>query len=353
MVTIMCLHRGPVARDRLQHRVALLRRLARQRRPRNVVERKLGVRHPVEEIAQERQPADRLVVEIDQRPRRERRMRLRQHFLARIGVVVIVSARLDIDRRKLPSLHRIVDAVEEPVLLHVLVATQPIFDEQDAVVGELALELGNRVQERVGFLRRAEPHDFLDARAIVPAAIEQDDLALGRKMLDVALEVPLAPFALGRRGKRHHAALPRVQHPREHVDRAALACRVAPFEHDHQPLPCFRNPARHRAELLRQRLQKLLVVLLAQARSAAHPCPRLAKLNCGTAQRRWEPSGRLLLPKGGVDGPDRPRSPPLVRLPSEDLPPQRLEVSAIEKPRISGLLGDIPSHHSAIRQPAA
>ena len=37
----------------------------------------------------------------------------------------------------------------------------------------------------------AEPHDSFDAGAVVPAAVEQHDLAGRRQMLDVALEVPL------------------------------------------------------------------------------------------------------------------------------------------------------------------
>src|SRR5690242_13767816 len=105
-------------------------------------------------------------------------------------------ARLDIDRRQLPALDRIVQAVLEPSLLHVLIAAQPIFEEQDSVVDDLPLELRNLVEEVLRLVDGAETHHPLDARAVVPAAVEQHDLTLRGEMLDVALEIPLRALAL-------------------------------------------------------------------------------------------------------------------------------------------------------------
>ena len=51
----------------------------------------------------------------------------------------------------------------------------------------------------------AEAHHLLDAGAVVPGPVEQHDLAGGGQVLDVALEVPLAPLALGRGGQRDDA----------------------------------------------------------------------------------------------------------------------------------------------------
>ena len=50
-------------------------------------------------------------------------------------------ASFDIDRRQLPALDRIAQAVLESFLLHVLVAAQPIFEEQDSIVDEMPFEL--------------------------------------------------------------------------------------------------------------------------------------------------------------------------------------------------------------------
>ena len=55
-------------------------------------------------------------------------------------------------------------------------------------------------------------------------------------MRHVALEVPLRPLAVVRRGQRHHAADARIQPLRDALDRAALAGRVAALEQDHDLL---------------------------------------------------------------------------------------------------------------------
>src|SRR4029079_6431546 len=57
---------------------------------------------------------------------------------------------------------------------------------------------------------------------------------------------------------------------------SALAGGVAAFEQDDDALPGLRHPARHRAELLGQRLQELLILLLAELALAAHSFPRRA-----------------------------------------------------------------------------
>src|SRR4051812_47365867 len=56
--------------DRLDHSELLLERLVRKRRPRDVIEWKLGVRDAVEKVAQQGQAAKRLVVVINEGPRR-------------------------------------------------------------------------------------------------------------------------------------------------------------------------------------------------------------------------------------------------------------------------------------------
>jgi len=80
----------------------------------------------------------------------------------------------------------------------------------------------------------AESHDPLDAGAVVPTAVEEDDLAARLEVRDVAREAPLAALALARRGKRHDAADPRIEALRDPLDGAALARRVPPLEQNDQ-----------------------------------------------------------------------------------------------------------------------
>ena len=65
-----------------------------------------------------------------------------------------------------------------------LTRMNPVFDEQP-------LEPRALRKEALVLLRRTETHHLLDAGAVVPAAIEERDLATGRQVLDIALEVPL------------------------------------------------------------------------------------------------------------------------------------------------------------------
>ena len=96
------------------------------------------------------------------------------------------------------------------------------------------LELRHRAEELLVFLVGAEAHHPLDAGAVVPAAVEQHDLAASRQMRDIALEIPLAALAIVRRGQRHGAADARIETLRDALDGAALARRVPPLEDHHQ-----------------------------------------------------------------------------------------------------------------------
>ena len=79
------------------------------------------------------------------------------------------------------------------------------------------------MEEFLVFLLRAEAHYVLDARAIVPAPVEQDDFAPRRKVGYVALEIPLVALALARGRKRGDAADARIEALRDALDDAALA----------------------------------------------------------------------------------------------------------------------------------
>ena len=125
--------------------------------------------------------------------------------------------------------------VLEALLLHRLIAAQPIFEKHHAVVDQLPFELRRGIEEILRLVGRAKAHHLLDAGAVVPAAIEQHDFAARRQVLDVALEIPLRALALARVRQRDDAALPRVEQASEHVDGAALAGRIAAFE---QRQPC-------------------------------------------------------------------------------------------------------------------
>jgi len=78
----------------------------------------------------------------------------------------------------------------------------------------------------------AEPHHLLHPGTGVPGAVEQDDLAGGGQMLEVALEVPLTLLRVGRLLERDDPCLPWVQMLHEPLDRPALAGGVAALIED-------------------------------------------------------------------------------------------------------------------------
>ena len=91
---------------------------------------------------------------------------------------------------------------------------------------------GQRLEEPPVLLGRAEAHDVFDAGPIVPAAVEDHDLARRREMLDIALHVHLALLAVRRRWQRDDAEHPRADAFGDRLDGATLAGGVTPLEHD-------------------------------------------------------------------------------------------------------------------------
>ena len=110
-------------------------------------------------------------------------------------------------------------------------------------------------------LGRAEAHDVFDAGAVVPAPVEDHDFAAGGKALDIALHVHLALLAVGRRRQRDDAEDARADPLGDGLDRAALARRVAPLEHDDHAFAGLLDPILQVAELDLQLVELLLILL--------------------------------------------------------------------------------------------
>ena len=75
---------------------------------------------------------------------------------------------------------------------------------RDARVGEQPLELRSLVHEQLVLGVGAESHYPLDPSPVVPRPVEEHDLACGREVGHVPLEIPLAALAFGRLLERHH-----------------------------------------------------------------------------------------------------------------------------------------------------
>src|SRR5690606_40302307 len=139
-----------------------------------------------------------LVVAVDYDPWRIGGVRALEHRLLVAGELVPLLLRQRVDRAELPSAEDVGLAGAEPALLDGLVDREPELDDANAVVDEHALDLRRLLHEALVLLGGAEAHDGLDHGAVVPAAVEEDDLARVRQVLEVALEVPLPLLRLGR-----------------------------------------------------------------------------------------------------------------------------------------------------------
>ena len=120
----------------------------------------------------------------------------------------------------------------EPARLLLRAHLEPVFDEKDSRFDDRLLHLRRDFEKALHLVHRAEFHHPLDAGAIVPAAIKDDDLAAGRKMPHVSLDIHLRLFPLGRRGQRDDAEDARADALGDRLDDPALAGAVAALEHD-------------------------------------------------------------------------------------------------------------------------
>jgi hypothetical protein len=173
-----------------------------------------------------------LVVGIDDPPRRLGDVSALQHHLFGFGVLLPARPRLDVHGTELPLLEWIVDAHEEAKLLLFVADGEPVLQQDNARTHQHALEFGNGMEEFLVLLFRAESHHPLDAGAVVPAAVEQDDFSAGQ-MRGVALKIPLGAFALAGSRQRRDPADPRIEALRDPLDDPALSRRVAALEDDH------------------------------------------------------------------------------------------------------------------------
>src|SRR5690348_10498545 len=89
-------------------------------------------------------------------------------------------------------------ALAEAATLFLAADREPELDDVRAVADQHALEFRALADELQVFLIGTETHHPFDTGPVVPGTVEQHDLAMGRQMLHIALEIPLATLSLGR-----------------------------------------------------------------------------------------------------------------------------------------------------------
>src|SRR6516165_1267626 len=243
----------------LQRRLIVIPAFAGSLRQLDLRVRHFLVRNRPQDVRDAIEPRAPLVVGSNDIPWCVLAVRRLQHRVARPRVVIPPPVRFEVHRAQLPLPEGVVDASGKPSFLLVLSDLQPDFDQDNTGVDDVFFHWRAKLEKMAGLLRTAKSHDRFDAGAVVPTAIEDYDLARGRKLLDVALHEHLRLFPVRRSGKRHHAKHARAHALADGLDGSALAGGVAPLEHDDDARSLVLDPILQMAKLDLKLAQFLLV----------------------------------------------------------------------------------------------
>src|SRR5262249_40275503 len=174
--------RGQIVVGVVHHTVGQLRLLLRH----------LFVGNEAQKMANAVEARPPLVVGADNVPGCEICVGRCEHRVARSRIFEPSAARAQIRRAQLPLPQRILNASQEAALLLRVADLQPVFDQLNTAVDNEQLELRANLEEVAMLLVSAEAHDVLNARPVIPAAVEDHDLARRRKVRDVALQIQLS-----------------------------------------------------------------------------------------------------------------------------------------------------------------
>ena len=181
-------------------------------------------------MADDVQAGGAFVVAVGHEPRRPRRVGGGHHFVTGAGIVVPAAVGLGVHGRKFPDFARVCDSVFQTAFLFFHIDFQPIFEQDDAAVGERLFKKRHDGQKFEAVFFGAETHHALHAGPVVPASVEDDDFACGRQVRNVALQVNLAFFPFGGCGEGDGAEDARADAFGNRFDCATLSRAVPPFE---------------------------------------------------------------------------------------------------------------------------
>src|SRR6516162_5066689 len=194
-------------------------------------------------------------------PRRVPAVSRLEHHVTRPGIGIPAPERFDVHRAQFPLPKRIVDARLETPLLLVLADFEPDLDQPNPSVHDVFFDLRTIIEEALMLRFGAKTHDIFDAGPVIPATVKNDDFARCREVPDVTLHEHLGLLAIRRGGQSDDAKHPRARPFGKSLDRPALACGVASFEQDDDPLTRLLDPFLQPAKFYLKLLQLLLVNL--------------------------------------------------------------------------------------------
>src|SRR5262249_32100430 len=143
---------------------------------------------------------------------------------------------------------------------------KPVLDEGDPTVNDVLLGQRAEFEEAVVLFLAAETHDVFHTGAVVPAAVEDDDLTGRREMSHVALDIHLALLAIGGGGQRHDTEYARTDTLGDRANRAALPRAVTAFKDQDNPCSLGLHPGLKMTQLDLKLVQFLVIFLALELR---------------------------------------------------------------------------------------
>src|SRR5262245_56704820 len=153
-----------------------------------------------------------------------------------------------------------VNACSKPTRLLLVADLEPVLDQLNAIGHDESFEHGASFEKIAVLFLGTKPHDIFHSPTVIPASIEDHDLPCSREVWQVALQVHLTVFAVGRSGERHQTEYPGADSFRDCFDRASLAGSVSALEHNNDAQSLVLHPFLQYAELRLKALQLFFVV---------------------------------------------------------------------------------------------
>src|SRR5271165_4911233 len=122
---------------------------------------------------------------------------------------------------------------EEALVLFLFGYFEPVLQKDDALADQEALEDGTVPEKFPVLFLGTKAHHIFNARAVIPAPVEDDDFTSGGQLFNVALGRELRLLPLSRRGEGYHAKDARAHTLHDALDHPAFAGSVSSFENDH------------------------------------------------------------------------------------------------------------------------
>src|SRR3989338_7713551 len=117
-------------------------------------------------------------------------------------------------------------------MLFVVGDRKPVLDQNDAGADQHLFEFRHSAEEFLVLVFVAKSHHFFNTGAVVPTAVEKNDLTSRRQMGHITLKIPLAALPLTGRRKCGHPADTRIQPLGDALDYPSFAGCVTAFKKD-------------------------------------------------------------------------------------------------------------------------